>query len=85
MAGLGFGRHAGPRRTGASGQRTAELQRDQLRRGISLEVRQAGLNVQDTADRFMVAVQAAGQAEEALRLARVRYESGIGGALGNRM
>lgn len=57
--------------------RTAELQRSQLRRGVALEVRQAGLRVQETADRFAVADKAVSLAEEALRLARVRYQNGV--------
>ncbi|HEY3268718.1 MAG TPA: TolC family protein [Armatimonadota bacterium] len=55
----------------------AGLQREQLRRGVALEVRQAGLNVQDTSDRFDVADKTVGQAEEALRLARTRYQNGV--------
>jgi len=57
--------------------RIAELQRDQLRRGVTLQVRQAGLAVQEAADRFNVADKAVGQAEEALRIARVRYQGGV--------
>lgn len=57
--------------------RIAELQRDQLRRGVTLQVRQAGLAVQEAADRIGVADKAVGQAEEALRIARVRYQGGV--------
>lgn len=57
--------------------RTTELQRSQARRGVTLDVRQSGLRVRETADRFAVADQAVGMAEEALRLARVRYQNGV--------
>ncbi|HEY3268618.1 MAG TPA: TolC family protein [Armatimonadota bacterium] len=58
-------------------ERSAELTRTQLRRGVALEVRQSGLLVQEAADRFDVADKSVALAEEALRLARVRYENGV--------
>jgi outer membrane protein TolC len=60
-----------------SDTRVSQLQKKQLVRGVTLEVRQAGLRVQETADRFGVADKAVASAEEALRLARVRYQNGV--------
>ncbi|HEY3413930.1 MAG TPA: TolC family protein [Armatimonadota bacterium] len=57
--------------------KTSELQRDQLLRGVALEVRQWGLRVQETADRFTVGDKSVSVAEEALRLAKVRYQNGV--------
>lgn len=57
--------------------KTSELQRQQLHRGVALDVRQSGLKVQETADRFGVADKSVALAEEALRLARVRYQNGV--------
>ncbi|MCC6443364.1 MAG: TolC family protein [Armatimonadetes bacterium] len=59
----------------------AETTLDQLRQGISLEVRQALLNVNEARDRIGVAEKGVDQAKEGLRLARVRYEAGVGTAL----
>jgi outer membrane protein TolC len=60
-----------------SDTRVAQLQKKQLTRGVTLEVRQAGLRVQETANRFGVADKAVASAAEALRLARVRYQNGV--------
>ncbi|NMC83617.1 MAG: TolC family protein [Armatimonadetes bacterium] len=57
--------------------RASELQVEQARRGVALEVRNAGLQVQTAADRYDVALKVLDQAEEALRLARARYQNGV--------
>ncbi|HEY3266039.1 MAG TPA: TolC family protein [Armatimonadota bacterium] len=57
--------------------RSAKLLGQQVRRSVALQVRAAGLQVQEAADRFVVADGSVGQAEEALRIARVRYQSGV--------
>lgn len=57
--------------------KTSELQRQQLHRGVALDVRQSGLRVQETADRFEVADKSVALAIEALRLAKVRYQNGV--------
>ena len=55
----------------------AELNLQQVRESIALEVRTAYLNLQDAAKRLEVARKGLEQATEALRLARVRYEAGV--------
>jgi outer membrane protein len=55
----------------------AELNLQQVKESIALEVRTAYLNLQDAAKRLEVARKGLGQATEALRLARVRYEAGV--------
>jgi len=60
-----------------SDTRVAKLQKQQLVRGVTLQVGQAGLRVSETANRHEVAAQAVASAEEALRLARVRYQNGV--------
>jgi outer membrane protein TolC len=57
--------------------KTSELQLQQLQRGVAVDVRQSGLKVQETADRFEVADKSVALAEEALRLAKVRYQNGV--------
>lgn len=57
--------------------KTSELQKQQLLRGVALEVRQWGLRVQESADRFDVGDKSVSVAEEALRLAKVRYQNGV--------
>ncbi|MDQ2799352.1 MAG: TolC family protein [Armatimonadota bacterium] len=52
--------------------------RAQLRQNVSLEVLQASLNVSDAQTRSASAGQGVTQALEALRLANVRYQNGIG-------
>lgn len=52
--------------------------RAQLRQNVSLEVLQASLNVSDAQTRSASAGQGVTQAQEALRLANVRYQNGIG-------
>lgn len=60
-----------------SNTRVSKLQKQQLVRGVTLQVRQAGLSVTEAANRYGVANQAVASAEEALRLARVRYQNGV--------
>lgn len=60
-----------------SDAKSTELQKTQIKRSIALQVRTAGMAVQEAADRYEVAVKAVGQAEEALRLSRSRYENGV--------
>jgi len=55
----------------------AELNLQQVKESIALEVRTAYLNLQDAAKRLEVARKGLEQATEALRLARVRYEAGV--------
>ncbi|MFA0750154.1 MAG: hypothetical protein SLRJCFUN_000557 [Candidatus Fervidibacter sp.] len=56
----------------------ALAQREQLRRQIALEVEQAVRNYQVALQRLNTARAALASAEEAFRLARVRYEAGVG-------
>lgn len=56
---------------------TAETNRRAVVDQIVLEVRQAYLNLLQARDRVAVANQALAQAQEAFRLARVRYEAGV--------
>lgn len=60
-----------------SNTRVSRLQKQQLVRGVTLQVGQAGLRITETANRYGVAGQAVSAAEEALRLARVRYQNGV--------
>jgi len=56
----------------------ALAQREQLQRQIALEVEQAVRNYQVALQRLNTARAALASAEEAFRLARVRYEAGVG-------
>ncbi len=58
------------------------VQEAQLRQRIELEVRQAFLALRQAAVQIEAAQQGVEQAREALRLARVRYEAGVGTVLG---
>jgi len=58
-----------------------ETNLDQLKQGIALEIRQAYLNVNEARNRIGVAEKEVEQAKEGLRLARVRYEAGVGTSL----
>jgi outer membrane protein TolC len=49
----------------------------QVKLGVSLEVRTAALNVQDSLDRVSTTAENVSLAVEALRLANVRYNAGI--------
>lgn len=68
--------------------REAELRLDQLaaleaqtRQRVELEVRQAWLALQQAAPELVAAERAVDQAREALRIARVRFEAGVGTSL----
>lgn len=52
----------------------ARLGREELRRGIALQVRSAWLKIQQTLDQIQIAQAAVTQSEEQLRLERERYE-----------
>jgi len=54
---------------------------DQIRQGISLEVRQAVLNILNAQERLAAAEKGVDQAREALRLANVRFEAGVSTAV----
>jgi outer membrane protein len=58
--------------------RATSQQQEHVRSLIALQVRQAWLNVQETAERVRVTESAVAQAEEDLRLARNRYLQGLG-------
>ncbi|MCB8932653.1 MAG: TolC family protein [Fimbriimonadaceae bacterium] len=59
-------------------EESASLQLEQLKLGISLEVRQALSNLRDAEARQVVAAKQATLAEESYRLAQVRYDAGEG-------
>lgn len=68
--------------------REAELRLDQLatveaqtRQRVELEVRQAWLALQQAVPELVAAQRAVDQAREALRIARVRFEAGVGTSL----
>ena len=52
--------------------------RDQLRQNVTLEVRQAYLNISDAQTRAASATLGAQQAAEAARIAALRYQNGLG-------
>ena len=52
--------------------------RDQLRQNVTLEVRQAYLNINDAQTRAASATLGSQQAAEAARIAAVRYQNGLG-------
>jgi len=58
--------------------RSQEITRDQLRENVSIEVRQALSNINDAQTRAASAGVGVAQAQEAYRLATVRYQNGIG-------
>ena len=59
-------------------RRAAQDQRAEAASVIALQVRQAWLDVAETRERVSVTVDAVGQAEENLRIARERYGAGLG-------
>ena len=65
-------------RTAESDLRTQEITRDQLKLNVDLEVRQALSNINDAQTRASSAGVGAATADEAYRLANVRYQNGIG-------
>jgi outer membrane protein TolC len=50
---------------------------EQVRQGIALEVKQSLLSIEEARQRIATAETAVTQAEESLRIARVRYEAGV--------
>ena len=58
--------------------RSQEITRDQLRQNVSVEVRQALSNINDAQTRAASSGLGVTQAQEAYRLATVRYQNGIG-------
>ena len=58
--------------------RSQQITRDQLRQNVSVEVLQALSNINDAQTRAAAAGLGADQAAEALRLANVRYQNGLG-------
>jgi len=58
--------------------RSQQITRNQLRQNVSVEILQALSNINDAQSRAASATVGAAQAEEALRLANVRYQNGIG-------
>lgn len=65
-------------RTAESDLRTQKITRDQLRLNVDLEVRQALSNINDAQTRASSTGVGAATADEAYRLANVRYQNGIG-------
>lgn len=60
-----------------SQQRAARAQLDQVQQGIALQVRQAFLSVNSARERVIAATKGVAQAEEAHRIATVRYNAGV--------
>ena len=58
--------------------RSQLITRDQLRQNVAVEILQALFNISDAQSRAASATVGATQAQEALRLANVRYQNGIG-------
>lgn len=65
-------------REAQSDLRSQEITRDQLRQNVSIEIRQALSNINDAQTRAASAGVGVTQAQEAYRLATVRYQNGIG-------
>ena len=61
-----------------SDERTSLIQKDQYVRGIKSEVQQAIIAVRDAYERQTTTAQTVTQAREALRLANVRFQAGVG-------
>jgi outer membrane protein TolC len=55
-----------------------DIQLDQLTQQVQLDVTQAFLDVREASERRLLAEQSLKSAEEALRLARLRYQAGVG-------
>ncbi len=55
----------------------AEVTEQQVREGVALEVKQAILSMEESAERMEAAAKNVEQAQEALRLAKVRYREGV--------
>lgn len=56
----------------------AQIQVDQARQDIALEVRQAYLNIQEAKEALATAKKTVEQAKEGLKIAEVRYKAGMG-------
>lgn len=56
---------------------TQNVTKSQLQQNVELEVRQALINIANAQTRTAASAQAVSQAEEAVRLAQVRYQNGI--------
>ena len=61
-----------------SDERSSLIQKDQFVRGIKAEVQQAIIAVKDAFERQSTTAQTVAQAREALRLANVRFQAGVG-------
>jgi outer membrane protein TolC len=61
-----------------SDERGALIQKDQFVRGIKAEVQQSVIAVRDANERSLAIVSTVAQAQEALRLANVRFRAGVG-------
>jgi outer membrane protein TolC len=59
-------------------ERQSLIQKDQFVRGIKAEVQQAIISVRDAYERQTTTAQTVTQAREALRLANVRFQAGVG-------
>jgi outer membrane protein TolC len=85
VAGVNINLFSGGASSSKSGMARAELRslklvRDKLLDGIRLEVKSAYLDLQSSAQKIEVAKTAVEQAEENLRLQRLRYKEGVGTA-----
>ncbi len=85
VAGVNINLFSGGASSSRSGMARAELRslkltRDKLSDGIRLEVKSAYLDLQSAARKIEVAKTAVEQAEENLRLQRLRYREGVGTA-----
>ncbi len=85
VAGVNINLFSGGASSSKSGMARAELRslkltRDKLIDGIRLEVKSAYLDLQSSARKIEVAKTAVEQAEENLRLQRLRYKEGVGTA-----
>lgn len=85
IAGVNINLSSGGASSSKSGMARAELRslkltRDKLIDGIRLEVKSAYLDLQSSAQKIEVAKTAIEQAEENLRLQRLRYKEGVGTA-----
>ena len=85
IAGVNINLSSGGASSSKSGMARAELRslkltRDKLLDGIRLEVKSAYLDLQSSARKIEVAKTAVEQAEENLRLQRLRYKEGVGTA-----
>ncbi len=85
IAGVNINLFSGGANSSKAGMARAELRslkltRDKLLDGIRLEVKSANLDLQSSVQKIEVAKTAVAQAEENLRLQRLRYKEGVGTA-----